>query len=887
MPGYTFHLISHTHWDREWYLPDSAFLPRLIPAVDDLLHHLESQPDSKFLLDGQTILLEDYLRVRSEEEARVRALVAAGRLQVGPWYVLGDEFIPSAESLIRNLLVGKFDADRLGRRSDVLYSPDAFGHPAVWPTLAAEFGIRYGVIWRGLGGEPGQERDLYRWRGFDGREVLLYHLPRDGYEVGASLVADPERLGTTWPLVRAELVPRASSRQVPVFIGADHHFAHPEITQLRALLAELEPSSEFRISRLEDFFTAAAAEAASVPVIEGELRWSYGYTWTLQGVHGTRAPLKRRHALTEMALIGIAEPLAALALARRGVDRRPVLRHAWRTLLQSEFHDSIAGCTADPVARRVELRLDDAGQLASAVARGSLDDLIGNDPDRSRDERGSSTPQLVLWNPVPRRRDGVIVADLTWFRRDVLVGPPGNRVPRTGAGRRPFALIGSEGESAVQAMGHRTGQERLDANRHYPDQDEVDVTRVAFRAPRLGGFGLATLRLGERVPPPAGDGVWLRRRSMGNEFIEVEIAPTGALHLLDRRNGQRYRGLLSLESSGDVGDTYSYCAPVSDRLDRTLGPVQLRALATGPLVAAFEIRWELSAGRGARGGRGAVGVRSIVSLYAGSPVVRCTFEIENRALDHRLRLRAPTGLDAQSAVAGGQFGVVERASLLIDPRRYPRETPVATAPAHRYVSAAAGSRGLAIFTPGFFEYELEEGGDLLVTVLRAIGELSRGRLPTRPGHAGWPVATPLAQCQGLDRFQLGIGPITEEELKSGAALAELWEDLFLPLQAVWLRQASPLSPPRLDVRLDGERLVFSGLKPAEQGRDLVLRCYNPTGSPTAGAWLFDSAVRAAHRARADESELHEIRLGDGGRTVPFHAAAHEVVTIVVSLGSSD
>ena len=262
-----------------------------------------------------------------------------------------------------------------------------------------------------------------------------------------------------------------------------------------------------------------------------------------------------------------------------------------------------------------------------------------------------------------------------------------------------------------------------------------------------------------------------------------------------------------------------------------------------------------------------------MSLYAGSPVVRCTFEIENRALDHRLRLRAPTGLDAQSAVAGGQFGVVERASLLIDPRRYPRETPVATAPAHRYVSAAAGSRGLAIFTPGFFEYELEPGGDLLVTVLRAIGELSRGRLPTRPGHAGWPVATPLAQCQGLDRFQLGIGPVTEEELKSGAALAELWEDLFLPLQAVWLRQASPLSLPRLDVRLDGERLVFSGLKPAEQGSDLVLRCYNPTGSPTAGAWLFDSAVRAAHRARADESELHEIRLGDGGRTVPFHAAA--------------
>jgi hypothetical protein len=687
--------------------------------------------------------------------------------------------------------------------------------------------------------------------------------------------------------VRAELVPRASSRQVPVFIGADHHFAHPEITQLRALLAELEPSSEFRISRLEDFFAAASAEAASVPVIDGELRWSYGYTWTLQGVHGTRAPLKRRHALAELALSGVAEPLAALALAVRGSDSRPVLRHAWRTLLQAEFHDSIAGCTADAVARRVELRLDDASHIASEVARSSLDSLIRNDPDRSRDERGSTTPQLVLWNPVPRRRSSIVIADLTWFRRDVLVGPPGNRTPRTGAGRRPFALIGSEGESAVQPLGHRTGQERLDASRHYPDQDEVDLTRVAFRTPRLGGFGSAALKLGDRVPPSVGDGVWLKRRTMGNEFIEVEIGPTGSLQIEDRRTGERFRGVLSLESGGDIGDTYTYCPPANDRVERSTGPIQLRALAMGPLVVAVQARWQLPAGRNPTGGPGAVGVNLVVALYAGSPAVRCTFEVDNRALDHRLRLRAGTGARMETAIAGGQFGTIERPALRVDPRRYPRETPVATAPAHRFVAAAAGNRGLAILTPGFFEYELEAGGDLLVTVLRAVGELSRARLPTRPGHAGWPVSTPQAQCLGVDRFQIGIAPVTQEETESGTVLPELWEDLFMPVRAVWLRQASPLSLPRIDVRLDGERLVFSGMKPAERGSDLVLRCYNPTGSPTAGAWQFASVVRAAHRARADESELHEIRLGDGGRSVPFHAAAHEVVTIVVSLGSSD
>ncbi|MDQ3222012.1 MAG: hypothetical protein M3Q75_00815, partial [Gemmatimonadota bacterium] len=152
-------------------------------------------------------------------------------------------------------------------RADVLYSPDAFGHPAAWPTLAVEFGMRYGVIWRGLGGEAGQERDLYRWRGPDGREILLYHLPPDGYEAGAGLPADAERLPMAWGRVRSMLVPRASTRHIAVFIGADHHAAHPAVGRLRSLLQQIEPTSEFRISRLQDFFAAAAAEATAVPVI--------------------------------------------------------------------------------------------------------------------------------------------------------------------------------------------------------------------------------------------------------------------------------------------------------------------------------------------------------------------------------------------------------------------------------------------------------------------------------------------------------------------------------------------------------------------------------------------------------------------------------------------
>src|SRR5207249_4370995 len=142
--------VSLTDWEGEWYLPRAAFQARLVPALDDLLERLQADPSYRsFLLDGQTVLVADYLSACPEQEAEIRTLVKSGRLQIGPWYVLADELIPSGEALVRNLLLGAADAERLGGRLDVLYSPDAFGHPAVWPTLAREFGIRAGVVWRG------------------------------------------------------------------------------------------------------------------------------------------------------------------------------------------------------------------------------------------------------------------------------------------------------------------------------------------------------------------------------------------------------------------------------------------------------------------------------------------------------------------------------------------------------------------------------------------------------------------------------------------------------------------------------------------------------------------------------------------------------------------
>jgi alpha-mannosidase len=877
----TFHLIPHTHWDREWYLPRAAFQARLVPIVDEMLDQLESEASARFVLDGQTVLLEDYLAVRPEAVERVAAAVQRGALEVGPWYVLADELIPTGESLLRNLLEGARDAARFGRRMDVLYSPDAFGHPGVMPTLAREFGIRFGVLWRGLGRPGTAGRDWYRWDGPDGSGILLYHLPPDGYTIGADLMHGGQGLERRWKAVRHALARRAATDQVAVFLGGDHHAAPRALAGLRDRLQRLEPGHDVRISGLGEFFEALKGSAKALPVLRGELRRSDGYAWVLQGVHATRARLKRRHSDAELTLLHVAEPLAALAALRGGRDRRGLLRVAWRTLVQSQFHDTLCGCASDDVAREQAVRLGSVEAFSREIATRSLWELCGHDPDAARGAGGAS--RLILWNPCARPRSAgtIVTAELTFFRRDVLVGPPTSLKARAGTGYRPFALEDSAGGTIpVQILAVRPGQERGDADRHFPDQDQVDRVFVVFRAPPVPALGLNALTPRSPRRPLPDEELEISDRSVANRFIAVRVSQTGVLTLEDRRTRERYPGLCLLEDESDVGDTYTFSRGPG-RVIRSGRPGSRAIIARGPLVAALDARWSMPSA-----GKGRLGLRLLVVLHADSSVVRLRLDVENRATDHRLRVRFPVRA-GDAAVAGSAFGVERRVPVRPAQPRRVLESPALTAPAHRFVAAAADARGLAVLAPGFFEYGWTRERDLVVTLLRAVGELSRENLPERPGHAGWPEPTPLAQEPGFHSIRLALVPVSQADLARPDHLSRLWEDVFLPVQTVFIRDfAAPetaLPFEAVGAALDGKGLVLSAVKPPESGDGLVLRCYNATNSPAPGRWVFPRPVRRAMMLRADETELDAPRLRGDRRSVRFTAVPHQIVTMKVVL----
>ncbi|MSR05702.1 MAG: hypothetical protein EXR93_01325 [Gemmatimonadetes bacterium] len=824
-------------------------------ALDRLVDTLEQNPDYRcFLLDGQAVLADDYLEVRPEQAVRLAALVKAGRLLLGPWFVLADELLSSGESLVRNLLLGRRRGRSLGGWLPLGYSPDAFGHPATLPTLLSGFGIRHAILWRGYGGEPGQDLDLFRWIAPDGAEVLVHHLPPPGYEIGVSLPGETKALKARWNEIETMLVSRAAADSLLLPAGADHHAPDPDLPARVAALRKLARHHEFRIGSPLEYF-ATVPRQLRVPRVAGELRFSSRYAWTLQGTHSTRAGLKRAVREADLLLTRWAEPQVVMAeLSAAGEGRRAVLRAAWREHLLNHFHDSICGSVSDTVATEVIQRAESVSAQARGLLVDALHDRLGQDRSRARGDRAAWKPALVLVNPSPRPVRRVVEATVTVFERDVLVGRPDTRKPTRPPVHLPY-LVAADGSTApVQVLEEFDAYERLDSPDHYPDQDRVRAFRVAVDGGELPAFGAKALRVDAKGGPRA------------PSFPPVR-ATDARLALLP----------LDIESDRDEGDTYTFEPVAGDRAVRARwSPPQV--VWRGPLVAA--VAREFKVGERTRG-------RVSTRLDAGSSLLRFAIEGVNLQRNHRLRVRFRPSVPvtkgaALESVADMPLGPAARPYEWHDPKAFPREWPVATAPVHRYVSVAAA--GHTVFVRGSCEYELGADGALAITVFRAVGDLSRGDLRARPGHAAWPLATPLAQELGHFRLELAMSAATVNGHSGAAewdAIEALAEEFHAAPAGLMLRYAIGLPEEIAGPELSGAGLSFLALKPREEGPGTVARCLNLTGDRVGGTWTWPRPITRAHLARLDETVITELVVSRDRRQVRFTAEPRAPVTVII------
>jgi alpha-mannosidase len=361
-------VVPHTHWDREWYLPFEQFRLRLGAVVDGVLETLERDPSfTTFTLDGQAVVLEDYLEVRPENEQRLRSLLAAGRLEVGPSYVLPDEILVAGESLVRNLLLGRRVCRRFGvEPSAAGYLPDSFGHPAQLPQILAGFGIRTFLFSRGLGDEIDDVGVVFRWRAGPAEVVACQMLPHYDNFARLTWYHDAEERVRTIVDRFGELVRSAGGDEIVLADGSDHTPIEPELPEILAGLGRTL-GAPFRIGRYDEYRPAADA----LPSHEGELVGSRLQN-VLRGVNSARIYLKQANERAERRILSIETAAALGALREEGPYPAADLRLAWRDLLRNHPHDSICGCSCDEVHRDMLVRYEQLDRTLDYVEREAL-----------------------------------------------------------------------------------------------------------------------------------------------------------------------------------------------------------------------------------------------------------------------------------------------------------------------------------------------------------------------------------------------------------------------------------------------------------------------------------------------------------------------------------
>jgi mannosylglycerate hydrolase len=439
--------------------------------------------------------------------------------------------------------------------------------------------------------------------------------------------------------------------------------------------------------------------------------------------------------------------------------------------------------------------------------------------------------------------------------------------------------------TAIDVIATRSGRERLEFARHYPDNDLVSVTRAAVWVDNVPGVGARVYPIGARrgrngpVPNP----VFTGASALENGLVAVERSPEGVVRLVHRlpefgteTEGAPIVSAILLESATDAGDLYtpSIRGP-RKRIDRT----SWKTVQRGRLLGEARVRWPVAT-REAPSREIAETITSViatVSVRADSPAARFHLAGVSSATDHRLRIGFATGLAGAEIWADAAFGPVHRAPPAS--RDDAMEARLLTAPLHRYVSLFAGDRGVTLISDGLAEYEVDAEGTVWVTLVRSVGELSRNDIPERPGHAGWPAATPEAQCLGPFEATFAVLPHAERSSDVIDFIERAADDVLVPLVGVTHRNA--VAPPDVvgGITLEGEGLAVSAIKVNESGDAVVLRCVNLLDEPVEGSWSLPRSLAEAWNARLDETPLDPIEVR--GKRVEFIAPPRAIVTVLV------
>lgn len=725
-------VISSTHWDREWYQTFQNFRFRLVRVMDDLIEQLEAGEDYKcFHMDGQTIVLDDYLQIRPERRERLTKLIQEGRLLVGPWYVQPDEYLVSGESLVRNIQKGfdickQFGVEPLNNG----YVVDVFGHNAQMPQILQGFGIDSATLFRGIADYP---KDTFLWKGADGSTVLAFKLSADrAYSNYFFAVREPfldtGYAGHEEEIIErfADLLRRSDKAAVcPAMLmmdGVDHMDADPELPRILALLNERFPEIEIQQTTIQEYIDEVKRLNPTLDTLEGPLYFVGNkgyYNIVVRNVASSMPFLKQMNDRCETKLAGVAEPLdfATSILSdkmrtdtqeRYGSPRQGYFKEAWKYVLMNHPHDSICGCSYSQVHKDNIYRFRQAEEIADKMIDDSMQQLCdnlntsGHDADyaflvnnpsqldidnvvtltlpmpvgafssvKLTNENGQEIPYQVLHVSDPKGKDICRFRNVVNldYREEVTLALP-LRIPGNGY----TTLFAKEYHDAPMA-----------AHQYAP---EYEVDRIRY---------LGTMRTA--------------RNTWDNGVLTVTVAPNGTLTVCNKETGRIFTNVLAFEDCADSGDGWTYVKPVCDQEYVSIcGEASFAIESDGPFAAVLRITRRLPLPKKLTGIRRSaecetLEITSRITLLKSCNTLHIQTDVNNNVIEHRLRVLLPTGMEFDTLHSSGAYNMQAWPVNKPDWSTY-KEIDTQVDPTHGCVYISDGTDSVEVYGKGLYEVEV-------------------------------------------------------------------------------------------------------------------------------------------------------------------------------------
>ena len=883
------HFISNTHWDREWRFSARRTQYMLGYMLDMLLDILDRYPDYRhFHLDSQTMPIQDYLEVYPEKKEKLQKYIQEGRIAVGPWFCLPDEFTVGSEALIRNLLLGHKIGKEMGGISKTGYSPFGWGQISQLPQIYSGFGIHFASFYRGINEYKAPNSEFY-WESPDGTRIYASRLAkRPRYNIWYVVQrpvyfnqADENNRDMLWndnngvfklidrdwkldyqythPFyeyhsenvqARAEQAVKEQDKDWTTqhrFWSAGHDSSCPDAREVQ-LIKDLDaalPEADVFHSTLKEMEQGIIDNfKPDSPVLRGEMRDPYtkGSVSELCGwILSARTYIKQENFDTERRLINYAEPMSVFASLSGAPYPQNFIDLSYNYLLQNHGHDSIGACGRDVVYEDVMSRYRQSRELSMCVFERAFMDIAGDIDLKSFDRNDVA---VVLFNPAPFKRTETV---------NMRVEIPAEWKADS------FEILDTNGEKIkYQILTTNKANAQIFQN---PNDTAIvlhtEQYLIAAEVKDVPAMGYKTLKIRPLYNVRATTPVTLVKTTqvMENEYLKVSFNHNGTFNVVEKETGKVFNNLGYFKDSGEIGNPWQHVAPEIDETFTTLGEqATVTLLREGEFETTYKIamRWELPEKRAfdeksRSEHKLPVDIESLVTLRKGAKFVEIETTINNRCEDHYLQVGFPTGIKAEYADSQGQFDVVSRPIAKPDYSLYD-EPPMTEHPMNSFVSITDGTNGAALLNTGLKAYEAadDEEGTLYLSLIRAY-PLRICVTKDMQNYSDWDKGS---QCIGKNTFRYAFMPH-----KGNWEEANVWQEserfnLYLTIGQIapTAHGKNPLDHSFLELK--DETLTVSAIKKSEDGEGWVVRLFNPSDKAVKNAIRLNGGIAPIEKAQS-------------------------------------